>query len=101
MSAESPRSRGRARQHARRVRYPESARRFNAGAFLESNRVTYLVSKFMKSLITIITSVFCSFAAVAAPQAQTEKNPRPLDPNNRDSSVKPGDNFFLFANGNW
>src|SRR4029453_3550399 len=56
----------------------------------------------MKSFITIITSVVCSFAAVvAAPQGQTEQNPPPLDANNRDSSVKPGDDFFLFANGSW
>src|SRR5205809_5115147 len=56
----------------------------------------------MKSFITIITSVVCSFAAVvAAPQGQTEQNPPPLDANNRDSSVKPGDDFFLFANGAW
>src|SRR6478752_7066030 len=56
----------------------------------------------MKSLITIITSVVCSLVAVvAAPQEQTEQNLPPLDANNRDSSVKPGDDFFLFANGNW
>src|SRR3989440_8220931 len=56
----------------------------------------------MKSFITIIAWVVCSFAAVvAAPQGQTEQNPPPLDANNRDSSVKPGDDFFLFANGNW
>src|SRR4030095_8562935 len=56
----------------------------------------------MKSFITIITSVVCSFAAVASvSQGQTEQNPTPLDVNNRDSSVKPGDDFFLFANGNW
>src|SRR6266436_7101327 len=56
----------------------------------------------MKLFITIITSVVCSFAAVvAAPQGQTEQNPQPLDANNRDSSVKPGDDFFLFANGSW
>ena len=56
----------------------------------------------MKSFITIITSVVCSLVAVvAAPQEQTEQNPPPLDANNRDSSVKPGDDFFLFANGNW
>src|SRR4029077_6151272 len=56
----------------------------------------------MKSFITIITSVVCSLAAVvAAPQEQTEQNLPPLDANNRDSSVKPGDDFFLFAHGNW
>src|SRR5258705_11854190 len=56
----------------------------------------------MKSFITIITSVVCSLVAVvAAPQGQTEQNPPPLDANNRDSSVKPGGDFFLFANGSW
>src|ERR687891_1388061 len=55
----------------------------------------------MKSFITILTLVVCSFAAAAAPQGQTEKDPTPLDANNRDSSIKPGDDFFLFANGNW
>src|SRR5512132_1187206 len=66
------------------------------------NRSSHSVSKIMKSFITIITSVVCSFATVvAAPQGQTDQNPPPLDANNRDSSVKPGDDFFLFANGSW
>jgi putative endopeptidase len=30
-----------------------------------------------------------------------EKNPAPLDPKNMDSSVKPQDYFFLYANGGW
>src|SRR6266567_4506733 len=30
-----------------------------------------------------------------------EKNPPPLDPNNRDPSVKPQDDFFIYANGSW
>ena len=55
----------------------------------------------MKSFNIIIVSVLCSLAAVAAPQGQPEQNPTPLDASNRDSSVKPGDDFFLFANGNW
>jgi len=89
-------------QHARRVRYPDSRCRFNAGAFVGSNRVAYFVPKIMKSLISTITSVICSFAAVvAAPEPQTEQNLPPLDASNRDSSVKPGDDFFLFANGSW
>ena len=29
------------------------------------------------------------------------QNQPPLDARNRDSSVKPGDDFFLFANGSW
>src|SRR3954465_16086194 len=56
----------------------------------------------MNSFITVITSIVCSLVAIAAAaQGQTEQTPRPLDPSSRDSSVKPGDDFFLFANGNW
>src|SRR6186997_2660383 len=56
----------------------------------------------MNSFITVITSVVCSLVAVAAAvQGQTEPTPRPLDLSSRDSSVKPGDDFFLFANGSW
>ena len=59
------------------------------------------VAKIMKLFITIITSVVCSVAAVAAPQEQASQNPPPLDASSRDSSVKPGDDFFSFANGDW
>src|SRR5262245_62113672 len=56
----------------------------------------------MKLFITITASVVCSLAAVvAAPEPQTEQNPQPVDATNQDSSVKPGDDFFEFANGNW
>src|SRR4029077_3285306 len=30
-----------------------------------------------------------------------EKSPPPLDPNNMDTSVKPQDDFFQYANGDW
>ncbi|MEP6936772.1 MAG: M13 family metallopeptidase, partial [Chthoniobacterales bacterium] len=33
--------------------------------------------------------------------AQVDKNPPPLDPKNMDTSVKPQDDFYLFANGGW
>jgi putative endopeptidase len=32
---------------------------------------------------------------------QTEKNPTPLDPSNRDTSAIPQDDFFMYANGGW
>src|SRR3954466_9207964 len=37
----------------------------------------------------------------ASAKPQIDKNPPPLDPKNMDTSVKPGDDFYLFANGNW
>ncbi len=37
----------------------------------------------------------------ASAKPQVDKNPPPLDPKNMDTSVKPGDDFYLFANGNW
>src|SRR5207302_11089690 len=37
---------------------------------------------------------------VTAPTPE-EKNPPPLDTANMDTSVKPSDDFFLYANGGW
>src|SRR5437016_12193896 len=36
----------------------------------------------------------------AAP-ATTDENAKPVDPSNMDPSVKPSDDFFLYANGGW
>ena len=36
-----------------------------------------------------------------AAKPQVDKNPPPLDPKNMDTAVKPGDDFYLFANGGW
>jgi putative endopeptidase len=55
----------------------------------------------MKPFIPIIISIFCAFALRAATQPQVEQNPPPLDPKNMDTSVKPGDDFFRYANGAW
>src|SRR6476659_1158042 len=37
----------------------------------------------------------------ASAKPQVDKNPPPLDPKNMDTSVKPGDDFYLYANGGW
>jgi putative endopeptidase len=37
----------------------------------------------------------------AAAKPQVEKNPSPLDLKNMDTSVKPADDFYLYANGTW
>jgi putative endopeptidase len=46
--------------------------------------------------------------AISSPQSSTqtakpptEKNAPPLDPSNQDTSAKPQDDFFTFANGGW
>src|SRR5438067_8278299 len=37
----------------------------------------------------------------ASAKPQVDKNPPPLDPKNLDTSVKPAEDFYLFANGGW
>src|SRR2546429_54259 len=36
-----------------------------------------------------------------AAKPQVEKNPPPLDLKNMDPSIKPADDFYLYANGGW
>jgi len=40
-------------------------------------------------------------AAATESQPQVDKNPPTLDPSNMDTSVKPQDDFFNYANGTW
>jgi len=42
-----------------------------------------------------------SAPTAAAPTTADKKNPPPLDVANMDTSVKPGDDFYLYANGTW
>lgn len=42
-----------------------------------------------------------SASAQSGPNAGNDENAKPLDPSNRDTSVKPADDFFLYANGGW
>ena len=55
----------------------------------------------MKSFITISLSTLCAFSVLAQPQPSAENNPPPIDPSNFDTSVKPSDDFFSYANGGW
>jgi putative endopeptidase len=55
----------------------------------------------MKSIVAIAISLITGLAALAEPQPQTAQNPPPIDPTNMDTSVKPQDDFFLYANGGW
>jgi putative endopeptidase len=40
-------------------------------------------------------------AATDAAKPQVDKNPPPLDLKNMDTSIKPADDFYLYANGTW
>src|SRR6266853_263177 len=62
-----------------------------------SNRFVF---KLMKSFLILIPLI-CATGLRAATPPQTEQNPPPLDPKNMDTSVKPGDDFFRYANGAW
>src|SRR5881398_2793287 len=55
----------------------------------------------MKSFLATIISLFCAFGLFAGPQPQIAQNQPPLDPKNMDTFVKPGDDFFRYANGAW
>ncbi|PYI64064.1 MAG: hypothetical protein DMF07_07865 [Verrucomicrobia bacterium] len=54
----------------------------------------------MKSFVAVTISLTTAIASLAQPQPQIRQSP-PLDLKNMDTSVKPGDDFFLYADGNW
>src|ERR1043165_296188 len=54
----------------------------------------------MKSFLIVIPLI-CATGLSAATEPQTDQSPPPIDPNNMDTSVKPGDDFFRYANGAW
>src|SRR5436309_4788430 len=53
----------------------------------------------MKSFIPFVLAIICGVDA--SPQPQIEQKSPPLDPKNMDTSVKPSDDFFRYANGAW
>src|SRR5437764_5843858 len=55
----------------------------------------------MNSFIAVTISLIAALASLAQPQPQNGQNSPPIDPKNMDTSVKPQDDFFLYANGAW
>lgn len=59
----------------------------------------------MKRIILLLSAVTLTTGLMAAnphtPRRPNEPNRKFIDPANMDQSVKPGDNFYLYANGNW
>jgi len=56
----------------------------------------------MKSFIALFISLVVAFRLLAESQPQTQQTPPPpLDPTSRDQSVKPQEDFFMYANGGW
>lgn len=49
--------------------------------------------------LTLMTAATVAFVAFTPPGK--DKKPKYIDKANMDLSVKPGDNFYLYANGNW
>jgi predicted metalloendopeptidase len=64
----------------------------------------------MKPFFFILVTLLSAFALQAQTESPTKavqnpspakQNPPPLDPKNMDTSVKPQDDFYLYANGGW
>ncbi len=49
----------------------------------------------------VFICLICVFSLRAESPAKLEKNPPPLDLKNMDTSVKPQEDFFMYANGGW
>src|SRR5947208_16032414 len=55
----------------------------------------------IKSTLLIVSCLFCAVGLHAESAPKTENNPPPVDPKDMDTSVKPQDDFFMYANGGW
>ena len=49
----------------------------------------------------VFAAVIAAFALLLPDTSAAQKTKKFIDPANMDLSVKPGDNFYLYANGNW
>lgn len=81
------------------------------GVGYEQNRVTFVDLKmihFMNLKPSLIAlSALCALASCGGSTKEGSKNEETaataklLDPANMDTTVSPGENFFMYANGNW
>ncbi len=55
----------------------------------------------MKRIMMLVFSVITFLETIPAMAQTTGKNFKFINPANMDLSVKPGDNFYLYANGTW
>ncbi len=58
----------------------------------------------VKFLCIVVTGLLIVFILRAESAVSSDKNPppsRPIDPSSMDPSVKPADDFFLYADGGW
>src|SRR5438046_9117025 len=55
----------------------------------------------IKSTLLIVACLFCTVGLHAQSAPKIEENLPPLDPKDMDTSVKPQDDFFMYADGGW
>jgi len=56
----------------------------------------------LKFFYAVASSLIAAgFVSAVGPDSKSDKNPRPINPGNMDQSVKPADDFFMYANGGW
>jgi len=65
------------------------------------SRIAVLNLPMPKNLLFTFASLMCAVSLQAQTTLKTDKNPPPFDIKNMDTSVKPGDDFFSYANGGW